>query len=281
MGDFDFDRLGAALPLLSLFVAACTSFWRFWLKKDSCRLCKLLLTSCCFILFLNFCTGKLCAVFFPNATEGVHSKFSKRDCDWRPFLPIKFLSIYGIVWTLLPFKTVVFTVVVGWGLDTCWLILIWFGATWCWELIEERICLALRIYFFFPLLLPGCVELALCICTILRCGLARLLPLLAILEKTSPALVVVGIVNCELGANAFGLLKMEKSAVRFLMYFSAVRRADYNDCFLYFLASNTLRFMLACMFSCCWVFRDDFWSLGEINPCVVVVDRSLAATCID
>ena len=223
----------------------------------------------------------LCAVFFPNATEGVPSKFSKRYCDWRPFLPIKYLSIYGIVWTLLPFKTVAFPVVVGWGLDTWLLILIWFAATWWWKPIEEKICLALGIYFFFPLLLPGCVELALNICTIMRWGLARLLPLLAILEKTSPTLVVVGIVNCELGASVFGLLNMEKSAVRFLMYFSAVRRADYNDCFLYFFVSNALRFMLPCMFSCCWVFREAFWFLGEINPCVVVVDRSFAATCID
>ena len=35
--------------------------------------------------------------------------------------------------------------------------------------------------------------------------------------------------------------------------------------------------MLACIFSCCWVFRA-FWSLGKINPCAVFVDRSLLAT---
>ena len=45
--------------------------------------------------------------------------------------------------------------------------------------------------------------------------------LLAILEKTSPTLVVFGIVNCELGASAFGLLNIEKSAVCFLCTFGS------------------------------------------------------------
>lgn len=92
-------------------------------------------------------------------------------------------------------------------------------------------------------------------------------PILAMLENTSPALLaVVGIVNCELGATALGLLNMEKSAVYFFMYFSAVRRADYNDCFLYFPVSNALRLRLACQFICCCVFKEDFCPYGETNP---------------